>query len=70
MKDAIYGGINVAVLTAMHADLSPNLDAMAAHASWLLANGANGLGVLGTTGEANSFSAQERMAIVLSLIHI
>ena len=68
MKDAIYGGINVAVLTAMHADLSPNLDAMAAHASWLLANGANGLGVLGTTGEANSFSAQERMAIVEGLV--
>lgn len=68
MKDAIYGGINVAVLTAMHADLSPNLDAMAAHASWLLANGANGLGVLGTTGEANSFSAVERMAIVEGLV--
>ena len=68
MKDALYGGINVAVLTAMHADLSPNLDAMAAHAGWLLANGANGLGVLGTTGEANSFSARERMAIVEGLV--
>lgn len=68
MKNALYGGVNVAVLTAMNADLSPNLDAMAGHAAWLLANGANGLGVLGTTGEANSFSAQERMAIVEGLI--
>lgn len=68
MKDAIYGGINVAVLTAMHDDLSPNLDAMAAHAHWLLANGANGLGVLGTTGEANSFSASERKAILEGLV--
>lgn len=68
MKDALYGGINVAVLTAMHDDLSPNLDAMAGHAHWLLANGANGLGVLGTTGEANSFSATERRAIVEGLV--
>jgi len=68
MKDAIYGGINVAVLTAMHEDLSPNLDAMAAHAHWLLANGANGLGVLGTTGEANSFSGTERRAILEGLV--
>jgi len=68
MNNALYGGVNVAVLTAMHADLSPNLDAMAGHAAWLLANGANGLGVLGTTGEANSFSAVERMAILEGLI--
>ncbi|MBC7433007.1 MAG: dihydrodipicolinate synthase family protein [Rubritepida sp.] len=68
MKDAIYGGINVAVLTAMHEDLSPNLDAMAGHAHWLLANGANGLGVLGTTGEANSFSGSERRAILEGLV--
>ncbi len=68
MKDAIYGGINVAVLSAMNDDLSPNLDAMAGHAHWLLANGANGLGVLGTTGEANSFSGSERKAILEGLV--
>ncbi len=68
MKDALYGGINAAVLTAMHDDLSPNLDAMAAHATWLLANGCNGLGVLGTTGEANSFSGTERRAILEGLV--
>ena len=68
MKSAIYGGINVAVLTAMRDDLSPNLDAMAAHAHWLLANGANGLGVLGTTGEATSFSGTERRAILEGLV--
>ncbi|MCS6892021.1 MAG: dihydrodipicolinate synthase family protein [Rhodovarius sp.] len=68
MKNALYGGINAAVLTAMHADLSPNLDAMARHAHWLLANGCNGLGVLGTTGEANSFGLHERKAILEGLI--
>lgn len=68
MKDALYGGINAAVLTPVHADLSPDLDRMAEHARWLLANGCNGLGVLGTTGEANSFSATERKAIVEGLV--
>lgn len=68
MKDAFFGGVNAAVLTAMHADFTPDLDRMATHAKWLLANGCNGLGVLGTTGEANSFSATERKAIVEGLV--
>jgi pimeloyl-ACP methyl ester carboxylesterase len=68
MKDAIYGGVNAAVLTAMKPDLSPDLDRMAAHAKWLLANGCTGLGVLGTTGEANSFGLHERKAILEGLI--
>jgi 4-hydroxy-tetrahydrodipicolinate synthase len=68
MKDALYGGINAAVLTAMNPDLTPNLDRMAAHAKWLLANGCNGLGILGTTGEANSFGLHERKAILEGLI--
>ncbi len=68
MKNALFGGVNAAVLTAMHEDFSPDLDRMAAHAKWLLANGCNGLGVLGTTGEANSFSTAERKAILEGLI--
>ena len=68
MKDAIYGGVNAAVLTAMGPDLTPDLDRMAAHAKWLLGNGCNGLGVLGTTGEANSFGLHERKAILEGLI--
>jgi 4-hydroxy-tetrahydrodipicolinate synthase len=68
MKDAIYGGVNAAVLTAMKPDLTPDLDRMAAHAKWLLANGCTGLGVLGTTGEANSFGLHERKAILEGLI--
>jgi 4-hydroxy-tetrahydrodipicolinate synthase len=68
MKDALYGGINAAVLTAMKPDYSPDLDRMAAHAHWLLGNGCNGLGILGTTGEANSFSATERKQILEGLI--
>ncbi len=67
MQDAIYGGVNAAVLTAMRQDLSIDLDRMAAHCRWLLANGCNGLGVLGTTGEANSLGMGERIALMEGL---
>lgn len=68
MKDALYGGVNAAVLTAMNADLSVDLDRMAAHCRWLLANGCNGLAVLGTTGEANSLGIAERIEVLEGLV--
>ena len=68
LKDALFGGVNAAVLTPMNADLSIDLDRMAAHCRWLLANGCNGLGVLGTTGEANSLGIQERIEVLEGLI--
>ena len=67
MQGAIYGGVNAAVLTAMRQDLSIDLDRMAGHAKWLLANGCNGLGVLGTTGEANSLGVSERIEVMEGL---
>lgn len=68
MQNALFGGVNAAILTAMKPDFSPDLDRMAAHARWLLANGCNGLGMLGTTGEANSFGLAERKQILEGLI--
>lgn len=68
MKDAIYGGVNAAVLTPMKADLSVDLDRMVGHSRWLLANGCNGLGILGTTGEANSLGISERIAVMEGLV--
>ena len=64
LKNALYGGVNAAVLTAMREDLSVDLDRMAAHCHWLLANGCNGLAVMGTTGEANSLGIGERLALL------
>ena len=64
----LFGGVNAAVLTAMRPDLSPDPDRMAAHCRWLLGNGCNGLGVLGTTGEANSFGLHERKEILEGLV--
>jgi len=68
MKDALYGGVNVAVLTAMRPDLTVDLDLMEAHCRWLLSQGVNGLGVLGTTGEANSLGVSERIHLMEGLV--
>lgn len=64
MENALFGGVNAAVLTAMHDDLSVDLGRMVAHGRWLLANGCNGLAILGTTGEANSLGITERVAVM------
>lgn len=68
MQNALYGGVNVAVLTAMRPDLTVDLDLMASHSRWLLEQGANGLGVLGTTGEANSLGISERLHLMEGLV--
>ena len=44
--------------------LGADLDLLAGHGRWLLDNGCDGLAVLGTTGEANSFSLEERLRIL------
>ncbi len=61
-------GVFAAALTPMNEDLSADHAEMARHCRWLLDNGCDGLAVLGTTGEANSFSLDERLAILDSLI--
>jgi 4-hydroxy-tetrahydrodipicolinate synthase len=68
MRNALFGGVNVAVLTPMQADFSVDLDRMAAHCRWLLANGCNGLAILGTTGEANSLGVEERIGLMEGLL--
>jgi 4-hydroxy-tetrahydrodipicolinate synthase len=67
MKNALYGGVNAAVLTPMRDDLSPDLDVLAARCRWLLANGTDGLAVLGTTGEGNSLGVDERLDLLEGL---
>lgn len=68
MMDALFGGVNAAVLTAMNADLSVNIDRMVAHSRWLLANGCSNLAILGTTGEANSLGISERIAVMEGMV--
>ena len=57
-------GVYAAALTPQKDDLSPDLDRLIAHYRWLLANGCDGIAPLGTTGEANSFSVDERLGVI------
>jgi len=58
------GGVWVAALTPMNPDLSPDNAKFTRHCRRLLDRGANGLAVLGTTGEANSFSTAEKRRLL------
>lgn len=57
-------GVYAAVLTPLTAALEPNFKPFIAHCRWLLANGCDGLAPLGTTGEANSLSLAQRLALI------
>ena len=60
-------GIFAAALTPLKSDLSVDKERLVGHCNWLLENGCDGLAVLGTTGEANSFSVAERIGILETL---
>ena len=60
-------GTFVAALTPQNNDRSPNLSGLVKHCRWLLDQGAVGLAVLGTTGEANSFTVEERLDMMEAL---
>jgi 4-hydroxy-tetrahydrodipicolinate synthase len=57
-------GVIAAIATAIDADGAPDCARSVALARFLLANGCDGLNVLGTTGEATSFSAEQRMRLM------
>jgi 4-hydroxy-tetrahydrodipicolinate synthase len=57
-------GVYSAAATPIEADGSPCFDLFTAHCRGLLAEGCHGIALLGTTGEANNFSVDERMALL------
>lgn len=57
-------GVNCATLTPMDDAGDAQLDLLAEHCRWLLDAGCSGIVLLGTTGEANSFTVKERRAIL------
>jgi len=64
----MFGGVNASVPTPFGADTRVDLDAMAAHCFWLMANGCNGLVILDGAGEVAALAVRERIEIVAGLI--
>jgi len=60
-------GVFAAALTPLEDDLSPDIGATIGHYRWLLNEGCDGIVCLGTTGEANSFSLDERLGLLDAL---
>jgi len=57
-----------AALTPLDAELAPDHARFLAHCRYLLDEGCDGIAMLGTTGEANSFSLSERTALLEAVI--
>lgn len=57
-------GVIAAIATPVQEDGAPDLMRAVKLARFLLENGCDGLNVLGTTGEATSFSLSERLAVM------
>ena len=61
-------GVYAPVLTPFTEDHAPDTGRFVAHCKWLLAEGCNGLVLFGTTGEANSLSLDERLALTDAVV--
>ena len=68
MSQPIFRGVLVPALTPFKPDLSPDAEAFVRHCRWLLAQGADGLAVFGTTSEANSLGVEERIMLLEHLL--
>ena len=64
MSENRLGGVVAAVPTPIDAHGEPDCELFLRHARWALDNGCDGLNVLGTTGEANSLSADQRRIVM------
>ncbi len=61
-------GVFSAALTPLDAELAPDHARFVAHCRHLLDEGCDGIALLGTTGEANSFSVAERTALLEAVV--
>ncbi len=57
-------GVFAAIVTPVTAAGRPDHARFLTHARWLMDHGCDGLNVLGTTGEATSFAADDRIALM------
>jgi 4-hydroxy-tetrahydrodipicolinate synthase len=68
MTETAAAGLYAPVITPFRADLAPDTERFVARCRWLLDDGCHGLGLFGTTSEANSLSIEERMALTEAVV--
>jgi 4-hydroxy-tetrahydrodipicolinate synthase len=68
MTELKITGVYCAAVTPVADDLAPDHVAFVAHCRRLLDDGCDGIAMLGTTGEANSFSSAERKTLLEAVI--
>lgn len=61
-------GVFCASATPLDENLAPDHKRLAEHCQRLIADGCHGVALLGSTGEANSFSSSERMAMLEAVV--
>ena len=57
-------GVIAAVPTPIDSEGEPIIETFLTHCAWVLQNGCDGINILGSTGEANSFSFAQRKEIM------
>lgn len=63
MKNPYFGRLLTAMVTPFNADGSVNYEKVADLAEWLINNGSDGLVVAGSTGEAATMNAEEKLEL-------
>jgi 4-hydroxy-tetrahydrodipicolinate synthase len=64
MSGTVFAGVIAATITPLEPDATPDVERLVRHCTWLLAHGCDGINLLGTTGEAVSFSLEQRIAVM------
>ena len=62
--ESLQSGVYTASLTPLFDSFEPNIPALIRHAQWLLEEGSDGVALLGSTGESNSMTVEQRLSII------
>ena len=62
--ESLQPGVYTASLTPLFDSFEPNIPALIRHAQWLLDEGSDGVALLGSTGESNSMTVEQRQSII------
>src|SRR5690242_11380133 len=64
MQQRDWAGVLPAITTPFSADLSVDHEALTAHVRWLIQSGCRGIVALGSLGESQTLTADEKVAIL------